>query len=1206
MSEFELQMHIAAHQRKARLLRQTACLAVIVAACTAYALVRPAITRELLCTIPEHSHTDACYEEISGAGEQSALTCTDTDASHTHGPRCYGTWVLTCGTEEHVHTEFCYSDMEDLLPDASSAADESETGESDAPEENTAPAADGALCISLLYGDGQPQEAHPDGVSYYTRSTMSGYIRLEPRDLDNDLQDVTVTLSFPAQYVEKNSILIPSFSTNSEITQYEILPVEEDGENYRTGIHFTVYDKTQTLILPFMLSFLDDVVPDNYQLPVIASVSGGETSAPSIYRPQYRDWAITKYVNSNRVDAFQRDGAEVVVTPLEDGGNPYLDDLTYVDFAFIVNSYTNVNCYLGDLRDASEVTLTDILPGYTDRDGQSCIAAFDAEQNPGWTLSDDGRSVSKIYSGTGSSDVLLQIYSDALHLRFPGLPFETAADGSLIAQLSNTVQLSAVPSGAAPGETHPSAEDPLLFCLTNDTDTQGTFTKGAKKGDIYDVDIYKTNPYPWGLSLSNSHMQPLRHIVIQDRRITGSGETALAGLDEALKFVRLESDSAYSALPEGTSFTDIIEKVVACYTDGTTQDIFVTQADRYGNFSVAFDESRICDGFEIVFRNDYELRYGERVNFTAYTVYRDPEGSHVPAGAEKVNYRNEARAVNAYFSGGQTVYSYSLASDSYNMLPSTENLTIEKLTLCNDGTTTLVGRGGNHVGDYYLYALTLRGSLLEPDVKKYEDLRIVDLLPDGVTYDSIYLLQCNSGYPFLDGGIKYQPETAENYHNSGRTAIIFHLNAENLKQNLATSKFVTLYFWVQINETARTGIVRNEAYVVGNNLDEYQGSSGGTADSFDLNNNGRTDDSIAWSFSDATIIAAQSIYAEKFIAPAGSDSWSKQGLSLKAGSEFDYLLKVTNETSAEYTGLTVYDALPQPGDRGVFGTMSRNSEFRVRLRGAITPPAGYTVFYTTSPNVSEQSMHEMVSADIWTDSVSDYSAVTAFKLVANEGVVLSGQSVFQVRIPAEIPAASVDDAKALLSGKTDLDQSSGTITCLQAKNSFGFRTAQSASEKESNTVWVRIPFAGFCIQKIDGVSGEGLPGAEFTLTDAAGGIAGTAVSDAQGLLRFRNLTEGVYTLVETKTPDGYIDEHISVSVTISQNPVTMEYSVSFGEYPGAGSAADPLRIENYGTYRLPETGGKGVLRVQAAGTALLLAPAVLLPAFRRKRARKRL
>lgn len=45
-------------------------------------------------------------------------------------------------------------------------------------------------------------------------------------------------------------------------------------------------------MLPFTLSFLDDVVPDNYRLPVTASVSGGNMTAPNIYRPLYKDWEI--------------------------------------------------------------------------------------------------------------------------------------------------------------------------------------------------------------------------------------------------------------------------------------------------------------------------------------------------------------------------------------------------------------------------------------------------------------------------------------------------------------------------------------------------------------------------------------------------------------------------------------------------------------------------------------------------------------------------------------------------------------------------------------------------------------------------------------------------------------------------------------------------------------------------------------------------
>ena len=366
---------------------------------------------------------------------------------------------------------------------------------------------------------------------------------------------------------------------------------------------------------------------------------------------------------------------------------------------------------------------------------------------------------------------------------------------------------------------------------------------------------------------------------------------------------------------------------------------------------------------------------------------------------------------------GETKYVYLNAQHSYDMLPSTEHLSVGKLTLCNNGTQTLLGRGGNHIGDYFLYEIDLTGSLLEPEVKTYEDLRIVDLLPDGIRYD--------------------------------------------------------------------------------------------------LNNNGETNDKIAYAFSDATIIAAQSMYAEKFIAPAGSDSWSKQGLLVKAGSDFDYLLEIVNETAAVHTGLTVYDTLPRIGDPNLFGASGRGSEFPVRLRSAITPPEGYTIYYTTSPEVYTHSMEEMVDSDIWTTSVTDYASVTAFKLVAGEGTKLAGNSRFQVRIPVCAPKTFDEDSMALLRAKVDQDQASGTVSWLQAVNAFGFRTVQTPTVKESNTVWARVCFAGFCVKKVNGATQAALPGAEFTLTDAAGTVVGTAVSDADGRLQFRELTEGAYVLPKT-------------------------------------------------------------------------------------------
>ncbi len=1216
MKRSAIQEHISAHRKKARRLRTLACLAALAIFCTAYALMRPAVTQTLACTIPEHVHTDDCYsrtpEEADLPLEELPLTCTDPDPDHVHIPRCYGTWVLTCGMEEHTHTEACFAaeeplpaessaDGAEILPDPSADEPDVPADSTDAPDADELPAADdalpaGTLHISLLYGDEKPQSDHPDGVSYLTSSTMSGYLRLEPDDADADLTDVTVTLSLPKRYVDPSSFTIPPFSSNSSDTQYEILPLSEDDETYRIGIHFTVYDKTQTLVLPFTLKFLPNVVPDNYCLPVTASVSGGETTAPSIYRPEYKPWGIEKYVNSNRYKSFSEDGAEVVVTPLEENGNPYLDDRTYVDFAFIVNGCTSTGVNLSDWRDACAVTLTDPLPVYTDKDGAERLAVFDADANPGWTLSADGTSVSKTYQGENSADVLTQIYNDTLRLRFPGLQFTAQTDGTSFAELDNTVSLTAVPSNAADGETSPTAADSLRFRMTDDPATGGEFTKWATKGDIYDVDIYKTNPYPWEVALTNKKSQPLRHITIQDRKIVENGQTVLAGLDEALRFVRLESSLTGAKLHDEQTYADIVDHVTAYYTDGTAQD-YPISLDSSGNFTVTFDENKICDGYDILFRDDYEMYLGERVSFLAYTVYRDPEHAHVPDGAEKVTYSNTARASNRYQSGGQSVTALMESGYSYSMLPSAENLSVNKRTLVN-GSGTLWNVGGNHVGDTYIYLLQLRGTLLEPDIKEYQDLRIIDLLPDGVSYQKIYLIQqISSVGPILDGGTSYQPEIQENYHNSGRTAVIFHLNAANLKTALEhPTSGCDIYFGVTIDQDAHSGTVRNDVYVVGDNLDEYSGDNG-VDDIYDLNNNGRTDDKIAHGYSDATIIAAQSVYAEKFIAPAGSDNWSRQGLLVNSGSQFDYLLKITNETSAEYTGLTLTDVLPQIGDKNAFATADRNSEFRVRLREAITPPASYSVLYTTA-EVSGKSIQELADAAIWTDTVSDWSAVTAFRLVAGADTILPGRSTFEVRIPAEAPAALDDASLALLHKKAV--QRPDAASCLEAFNAFGFRTAQS-SLKESNTVWARIPFADLCVQKVDGTTGTALPGAQFTLTDASGSIIGTAVSDECGLLRFRDLTAGVYTLAETQVPDGYRDTHLTMTVTITQNPVTMEYEFSFsGSQTGSGTSADPLRIENYSTPELPYTGGPGLLPFCAAGI-LLLGSAALLFCLRRRK-----
>ena len=92
----------ALRQNRGRWLVILAVMAALVAAATAYALVRPAITLEspTYCGREEHAHTAACYTGIA-IGETAATPET-----------------AACGKEEHTHTLACYADPRADVEDA--------------------------------------------------------------------------------------------------------------------------------------------------------------------------------------------------------------------------------------------------------------------------------------------------------------------------------------------------------------------------------------------------------------------------------------------------------------------------------------------------------------------------------------------------------------------------------------------------------------------------------------------------------------------------------------------------------------------------------------------------------------------------------------------------------------------------------------------------------------------------------------------------------------------------------------------------------------------------------------------------------------------------------------------------------------------------------------------------------------------------------
>lgn len=110
----DAERYASAHRRKRRWYQVMTCLAAVVVFCTTYALILPAITLEKQCQIPEHTHTDFCYTQVTSR-EKSVLACeVEADAViHKHDAACRDeNGSLVCmlpELETHRHTDSCYT-----------------------------------------------------------------------------------------------------------------------------------------------------------------------------------------------------------------------------------------------------------------------------------------------------------------------------------------------------------------------------------------------------------------------------------------------------------------------------------------------------------------------------------------------------------------------------------------------------------------------------------------------------------------------------------------------------------------------------------------------------------------------------------------------------------------------------------------------------------------------------------------------------------------------------------------------------------------------------------------------------------------------------------------------------------------------------------------------------------------------------------------
>ena len=117
-------------------------------------------------------------------------------------------------------------------------------------------------------------------------------------------------------------------------------------------------------------------------------------------------------------------------------------------------------------------------------------------------------------------------------------------------------------------------------------------------------------------------------------------------------------------------------------------------------------------------------------------------------------------------------------------------------------------------------------------------------------------------------------------------------------------------------------------------------------------------------------------------------------------------------------------------------------------------------------------------------------------------------------------------------------------TKMKGANGIYYEDSETAVEKMTFTNTYTydaevIPPAATITANTTDTQGKPLTGASFVLTDSRGREAYTATSNANGIVRFSDVSNGTYTLLEKSAPKGYVASDETYTLTVSDSRITM-------------------------------------------------------------------
>lgn len=166
---------------------------------------------------------------------------------------------------------------------------------------------------------------------------------------------------------------------------------------------------------------------------------------------------------------------------------------------------------------------------------------------------------------------------------------------------------------------------------------------------------------------------------------------------------------------------------------------------------------------------------------------------------------------------------------------------------------------------------------------------------------------------------------------------------------------------------------------------------------------------------------------------------------------------------------------------------------------------------------------------------SQFMSITVVKKDGNTEIPLAGAE-FEVR---NIDGTLVDTLVTNANGSATTKRlEPGTYKITETKAPTGYLLSDEVkdvvltADKPQSVTFYDTPTTNIVFHKYDAVTKEPIAGAEFEIRTADDVVVKSYTTDASGLVSTERMEPGIYKIVETKTPVGYVDENTSVTVEL--------------------------------------------------------------------------